>query len=65
MTEEDHNDEGAAEPIEDLEAPAATQDDVAGGRGCGKPSMICDSPTCDITAAECTKMSQKIEVFEQ
>ena len=65
MTEEPHADEGAEEAIEDLEAPATAQDDVAGGAACGKPSMICEPPTCDATAAKCTGMSHKIVVFEQ
>ena len=51
MTEEEHNDEGAAEPIEDLEAPADAQDDVAGGM-CAKPTNFCAPPTCIDTKAD-------------
>lgn len=60
MTETEHNDEGDEEAIEDLEAPAAMQDDVAGG-GCVRPTcagptklvVVCQEPTCADTAAEC------------
>jgi hypothetical protein len=65
MTDEQLNEEGSEEAIEDLEAPAATQDDVAGGVGCGNPSLICTDPTCDATVAKCTGMSHKIVVHEQ
>lgn len=64
MTDQQQH-EADEEPIEDLEAPAAAQGDVAGGAACGKPSMICIQPTCDLTAAECTKMSHRIDVFEK
>ena len=65
MTEEERSDEGGEEAVEDLEAPAAAQEDVAGGAGCGRPSMDCDPPTCGATAAYCADMSHKIIVFEQ
>ncbi len=67
MTSEEPNDEGAEEPIEDLAAPADAQDDVAGGLGCGKPSMVCAPPTCKTTAALCRDMtaSHDIVVYEQ
>ena len=44
MTDEQRNEEGAEEAIEDLDAPAAEQGDVAGGM-CYKPSLICPKPT--------------------
>lgn len=50
------------------EAPALTQDDVAGGIPCpGKPSMACAPPTCTSTKAFCrTKgVSHDIVVYEQ
>ncbi len=60
MTEEEREDEGAEEAIEDLEAPAQAQDDVAGGAGacpnklsCVTPSMRCAAPTCKDTKAQC------------
>jgi hypothetical protein len=68
MTDEERNQEGAEESIEDLEAPAESQDDVAGGIGCpGKPSMVCAAPTCVKTDAFCrTKdISHDIVVYEQ
>ncbi len=47
MTDEERQDEGAEEAIEDLEAPAAAQDDVAGGViACNLPTKGCSNPTC-------------------
>jgi hypothetical protein len=63
MTDEERNAEGAGESIEDLEAPAAAQDDVAGGvTKCATPtcggdssvSTFCHMPTCSKTAASCS-----------
>ena len=42
MTDEQRNEEGAEEAIEDLEAPAAAQEDVAGGK---IPETYCRAPT--------------------
>ena len=62
MTEEERNAEGAGESIEDLEAPAAAQDDVAGGvTECATPtcggdstvSTFCQGVTCSKTASQC------------
>jgi hypothetical protein len=69
VTEDERQREGAEEAIEDLEAPAAAQDDVAGGgicgyHSCGVPSMICDG-TCNNTTAECTWQSKRIIVKVQ
>jgi hypothetical protein len=44
MTDEQRSDEGAEETIEDLDAPAAAQSDVAGGM-CMAPSELCRKPT--------------------
>lgn len=67
MTDEERSDEGGEEAVEDLEAPAAAQEDVAGGAGCGRPSLDCASPTCGVTSAYCADRSNthKIIVFEQ
>ena len=65
MTDEEFNPEGGEEAIEDLEAPASVQGGVAGGEGCGTPSLICNDKTCAYTEANCTKMSQKVVVWEQ
>ena len=60
MTDEERKQEGAEEEIEDLEAPAETQNDVAGGldarKGCkatkkycapaAPQSKACLTPTC-------------------
>jgi hypothetical protein len=54
MTDPEETDEGAGEAIEDLDAPAAAQEDVAGGVGCGDPSMICVGHTCWDTVTKCT-----------
>ncbi len=62
MTDEERNEEGAEERIEDLEAPAGSQEDVAGGAAncipptCPGPSQVvvlCEGPTCHDTRAEC------------
>jgi len=51
---QDEREEGASEPIEDLEAPAEAQEAVAGGLDpCGKPSMECAAPTCHFTGTYC------------
>ncbi len=71
MTEEERREEGAEEAIEDLEAPAAAQEDVAGGRklcgprSCGSPSLVCDALSCTMTATRCSQLSKKIDVFAQ
>jgi len=68
MTDDAQN-EGAEEAIEDLEAPAASQDDVAGGAcglpTCGTPSMVCQGKTCWDTVAKCTGPTSDIVVHEQ
>ena len=73
MTEEERNAEGAEESVEDLQAPAAAQEDVAGGAGncgtptCGKPSIRCEGNTCVVSAAYCTDKTatHDIRVYEQ
>ena len=69
MTNQEFDDEGAEEAIEDLEAPADAQSDVAGGKGpaCGSPSMVCASPTCKTSAALCrdAPATYDIVVYEQ
>jgi hypothetical protein len=51
MTDEEKRDEGAEEAIEDLEAPADAQGDVAGGKGTACPVVgvtvvRCAPPSC-------------------
>ena len=76
MTDEEREREGAEERIEDLEAPADAQQDVAGGGmachpagTCGRPSAVCDPEgapgSCEITSAFCQLKSHKIVVMEQ
>ena len=72
MTEAERNDEGAEEPIEDLEAPARGLEDVAGGAGCGHPScavdtMDCSVPTCEATQRYCREEtdSRNVIVYER
>lgn len=75
MTDEERKREGAEEEIEDLEAPASAQEDVAGGGmachpapSCGRPSAVCDAGTpmsCEITQAFCQLKSRKIVVMAQ
>lgn len=72
MTDEEREQEGAEEDVEDLEAPAKQQEDVAGGAGCqggscGKPSLRCEGGTCVITEALCTEKTatRDVVVYEQ
>jgi hypothetical protein len=46
MTDDEPKQEGAEEPVEDLEAPAAVWADVAGGIACRLPTVACSNPTC-------------------
>jgi hypothetical protein len=46
VTDDERKQEGAEEPIEDLEAPAAVWEDVAGGIVCKLPTADCHNPTC-------------------
>jgi hypothetical protein len=52
MTDQEKNQEGAEESIEDLEAPAEAQGDVAGGK-CAA-TMQCIRPTCIGTCSNAT-----------
>jgi hypothetical protein len=76
MTEEEQaaeSVEGGEEAIEDLEAPASAQRDVAGGIACHLPTRACSNPTCTAatycrpgTAQGCEKPScQVTSVFVQ
>jgi|SwirhirootsSR2_FD_contig_41_5996449_length_705_multi_2_in_0_out_0_1 hypothetical protein len=68
MTDEERNQEGGEETLEDLEAPAEAQGDVAGGqicgaRSCGNPSMICVDTCPSHTYTKCSDLSKMIVVF--
>jgi hypothetical protein len=65
VSDDESTEHNVEEQIEDLEAPAQQQSDVAGGAGCGKPSMVCQDATCGLTEAWCSKFSHKVLVFEQ
>jgi hypothetical protein len=61
MTDRERREEGAEEAIEDLEAPAQQQDEVAGGVACGPQHTInCYGNTCTDATAQCMQVSQKI-----
>jgi hypothetical protein len=71
MTEEERRTEGTEESIEDLEAPAAAQDEVAGGAtkcvyptcaGDSGVSTFCRGKTCAATASECALQTAAIVV---
>ncbi|HXD57091.1 MAG TPA: hypothetical protein VN606_04200 [Thermoleophilaceae bacterium] len=68
MTDEQKREEGAEEAIEDLEAPAQAQEDVAGGKACTVPScsytVLCLGGTCKFTKTTCEDHSGKIIVFD-
>lgn len=62
MTDPERKDEGAEEAIEDLEAPAETQEDVAGGGMCAKPTKFCVPPSCTDTVVDCIRLTlQQVE----
>jgi hypothetical protein len=64
MTDEERKEEGTDEAIEDLEAPADAQADVAGGEVCAKPTTICADPSCVDTVRRCIRLSlQHVESF--
>lgn len=71
MTEDERGEEGAEETVEDLEAPASLQEDVAGGWPLGpcpgKPSMVCAAPTCTATKVVCRSKDtmHDLVVYEQ
>jgi hypothetical protein len=66
MTDEHISEHGDEERIEDLNAPATAQGDVAGGQ-CPKETHImwgCVGDTCKATDARCTDNSAVIMVSE-
>ena len=78
MTDEERKREAADEEIEDLEAPAAEQGDVIGGKViCAKPTntcapgnttgveTYCGLPTCKATKSACGQTTSVILVYEQ
>ena len=77
MTDEELKREAADEAIEDLEAPAAAQGDVVGGKViCAKPTNICapgnttsvetycQVPTCKATKSACGQATSVVIVYE-
>ena len=47
MNDDERREEGTEEQVEDLEAPADVQDDVAGGAGCqGGKGSCCRKSSC-------------------
>ena len=71
MTDDERRSEGLEESIEDLEAPATAQDDVAGGKTkcvtptCGGDSTVstfCRGVTCSKTASECALQTAAVVV---
>jgi hypothetical protein len=68
MTDEEQRQEGAEERVEDLDAPAGSQQDVAGGRAqCVSPTLRCAVPTCVDTKAMCmdAPATHDVVVYEQ
>jgi hypothetical protein len=67
MTDERREAEASEEAIEDLQAPAEAQHDVAGG-GCNAPtcsySVLCLGGTCKFTRSTCEGGSGKIIIFD-
>lgn len=65
MTDDPRKEEAAEESIEDLEAPAAAQADVAGGEICAEPTEFCAQPSCIDTARACIRLSLQKVLHEQ
>lgn len=74
MTDEERDQELAAEAIEDLEAPAETQGDVAGGRDqCATPTCVgntavkvyCRGITCKVTQQACPDLLTGILILSE
>jgi hypothetical protein len=75
MTDEERRREGAEDEIEDLEAPARSQDDVMGGAHCIPPScakntdivVACSdlSPSCKASTFGCQDGSRVIVIHAQ
>jgi hypothetical protein len=70
MTDDERKDEAAAEPIEDLEAPAEAWAGIEGGN-CASPTCVgghskvivfCEQPTCRDTGSVCTGPSSGVVV---
>jgi len=68
MIDERHDEEGATEAIEDLEAPATAQRGVTGGDQCRPTcvqSVVCFKPTCKESMATCEDQSGRILIFDK
>jgi len=75
MTDEEREQELAEDTIEDLEAPAAAQGDVAGGRDqCATPTCVgphsavkvyCRGITCKVTGQECPDLLTGILIVKE
>lgn len=72
MTDEEREQEGTAEAIDDLEAPADSQGNVAGGANtCATPTCVgatkvkvyCERPTCTITVQNCYDNTGTVIVY--
>lgn len=62
MNDEQRKDEGTTEDIEDLEAPAEAQEDVAGGKcpgkSCTPETGLCAGGTCNYTKVVCPEKTE-------
>jgi hypothetical protein len=73
MTDDERNDELVEETIEDLEAPAWTQDVAGGANTCATPTCVggtkvstyCERPTCTFTAHNCYDNTKTVIVYAQ
>ena len=71
MTDDERKDELAEETIEDLEAPAWTQDPVGGANTCATPTCVggskvktyCDLGTCALTMQKCYDNTGTVVVY--
>jgi hypothetical protein len=74
MTPDELRDEGAEDPIEDLQAPAETLLDVAGGAHvCTQPTChgntdymgYCLGPTCSATKLDCVSAGSRTIIVHE
>jgi hypothetical protein len=73
MTDDEQRAELAEEAIEDLEAPAWTQDVTGGANTCATPTCVggtkvktfCERPTCTLTVFNCYDNTGTVIVYAQ
>jgi hypothetical protein len=62
MTNDEPSEEASEELVEDLDAPAAAQRDVVGGRCLENTHRECVGATCDLSEFKCSPNSDVVVV---